>query len=102
VLKRLVDELAMQRRDVLSLHVASDPSLALDVLVFTLADADTTDWKNKAASTLRGGVPNGPIIGLNPLMLRLVQAWPSFGPVSMKAGAPVTARCPVRPFPQSR
>lgn len=64
--KRLVDELAMQRRDVLSLHVASDPSLALDVLVFTLADADTTDWKNKAASTLRGGVPNGPIVGFEP------------------------------------
>ncbi|OZA18168.1 MAG: chromosome partitioning protein ParB [Novosphingobium sp. 17-62-19] len=65
--KRLVDELAMQRRDVLSLHVASDPSLALDVLVFTLADAETTDWKNKSASTLRGGVPNGPIVGFEPI-----------------------------------
>jgi ParB family chromosome partitioning protein len=49
VLKRLVDELAMQRRDVLSLHVASDPSLALDVLVFTLADADTTIGRTSAA-----------------------------------------------------
>lgn len=65
--KRLVDELAMQRRDVLALHVASDPSLALDVLVFTLADVDTSDWKNKAASTLRGGVPNGPIVGFEPV-----------------------------------
>jgi len=64
--KRLVDELAMQRRDVLSLHVASDPTLALEVLVFTLADADTNDWKSRAASTLRGGTPNGPIIGFEP------------------------------------
>ena len=43
--RRLVDELAMQRRDVLSLHIASDPGLALDLLVFTLADGDTHDWR---------------------------------------------------------
>lgn len=61
--KRLVDELAMQRRDVLALHVASDPGLALDFLVFTLADADTHDWRSQSATTLRGGVPAGPIVG---------------------------------------
>jgi len=61
--KRLVDELAMQRRDVLALHVASDPGLALDLMVFTLADADTHDWRARAASTLRAPVPAGPIIG---------------------------------------
>lgn len=61
--KRLVDELAMQRRDVLALHVASDPGLALDIMVFTLADADTHDWRSRAATTLRGSVPAGPIIG---------------------------------------
>ncbi|WP_109807386.1 ParB/RepB/Spo0J family partition protein [Sphingosinithalassobacter portus] len=61
--KRLVDELAMQRRDVLSLHVASDPGLSLDIMVFTLADADTHDWRSRAATTLRGGVPAGPIVG---------------------------------------
>ncbi|NLR71692.1 ParB/RepB/Spo0J family partition protein [Novosphingobium sp. ERN07] len=59
--KRLVDELAMQRRDVLALHVASDPGLALDLMVFTLAD--THDWRARAASTLRAPVPAGPIIG---------------------------------------
>jgi ParB family chromosome partitioning protein len=64
--RRLVDELAMQRRDVLALHVASDPSLALDLMVFTLADADSRDWQARAATTLRGGVPNGPIIGFEP------------------------------------
>jgi ParB family chromosome partitioning protein len=61
--KRLVDELAMQRRDVLALHVASDPGLALDVMVFTLADADTHDWRTRAATTLRAPLPAGPIIG---------------------------------------
>ncbi|MEO0032466.1 MAG: hypothetical protein RIS94_2224 [Pseudomonadota bacterium] len=64
--KRLVDELAMQRRDVLALHVASDPALAMDVMVFLLADADSTDWNRTSSSTLRGGVPNGPIFGFEP------------------------------------
>ena len=61
--KRLVDELAMQRRDVLALHMASDPGLALDFMVFTLADADTHDWRSRLATTLRGGAPAGPIVG---------------------------------------
>lgn len=61
--KRLVDELAMQRRDILSLHIAPDPGLALDLLVFSLADADTHDWRSRASTTLRGGVPAGPIVG---------------------------------------
>lgn len=59
--KRLVDELAMQRRDVLSLHVASDPGLALDLLVFTLAEADTVDWRSRSATTIRGAAPSGPL-----------------------------------------
>jgi ParB family chromosome partitioning protein len=57
--KRLVDELAMQRRDILSLHIASDPGLALDLMVFTLADADTHDWRSRASTTLRGGACQG-------------------------------------------
>jgi ParB family chromosome partitioning protein len=61
--RRLVDELAMQRRDVLALHVASDPGLALDIMVFTLADADNHDWRARAATTLRAPVPAGPIAG---------------------------------------
>src|SRR3546814_3941977 len=53
----------MQRRDVLALHVASDPGLALDIMVFMLVDADTHDWRARAATTLRAPVPAGPIIG---------------------------------------
>lgn len=64
--RRLVDELAMQRRDVLALHVMADPALALDLMVFTLADADTNDWQAKVATTIRGGMPNGPISGFEP------------------------------------
>lgn len=64
--KRLVDELAMQRRDVLALHVASDPALALDLMVFSLADADTLDWRARAATTLRGPLSAGPIVGFEP------------------------------------
>lgn len=64
--KRLVDELAMQRRDVLALHVASDPGLALDVLVFVLADVESIGWHSRSPSTLRGGAPSGPIMGFEP------------------------------------
>jgi ParB family chromosome partitioning protein len=56
----------MQRRDVLSLHVASDPGLALDLLVFTLADADTLDWRSRSATTISGSYPSGPIVGFEP------------------------------------
>jgi ParB family chromosome partitioning protein len=45
------------------LHVASDPGLALDIMVFTLADADTHDWRARPSTTLRAPVPAGPIIG---------------------------------------
>ena len=50
----------MQRRDILALHVASDPALALDFAIFTLADADSHDWNAKEATTLRGPVSHGP------------------------------------------
>src|SRR3546814_19049984 len=61
--KGRVDELAMQGRVFLALHVASDPGLALDIMVFTLVDADTHDWRARAATTLRAPVPAGPSIG---------------------------------------
>ena len=61
--QRLLDELAMQRRDILAIHLANDPALALDVLVFTLADADAHDWRSKKATTLTGSVASGPVVG---------------------------------------
>jgi ParB family chromosome partitioning protein len=93
--RRLVDELAMQRRDVLALHVASDPGLALDVMVFTLADADTHDWRARAATTLRAPVPAGPIAGFEakdaPASLALAEL--RFGlDESWRGGADATSR----------
>jgi ParB family chromosome partitioning protein len=61
--QRLLDELAMQRRDILAIHLANDPALALDFMVFTLADADGHDWRAKKASTLVGSVSSGPVSG---------------------------------------
>lgn len=61
--QRLVDELAMQRRDVLALHVASDPALALDLFVFILADADTYRWASSPGLTIRGSAASGPAHG---------------------------------------
>ncbi len=61
--QRLVDELAMQRRDVLALHVASDPALALDLFVFILADADTYRWSSSPGLTIRGSASSGPAHG---------------------------------------
>lgn len=61
--QRLLDELAMQRRDILAIHLANDPALALDFMVFMLADADGHDWRAKKASTLIGSVASGPVTG---------------------------------------
>ncbi|HMU20676.1 MAG TPA: ParB/RepB/Spo0J family partition protein [Sphingorhabdus sp.] len=61
--QRLGDELAMQRRDVLALHVASDPALALDLFVFILADADTYRWSTSPGLTIRGSASSGPAHG---------------------------------------
>ncbi|MGB3409396.1 MAG: ParB/RepB/Spo0J family partition protein, partial [Jannaschia sp.] len=61
--QRLLDELAMQRRDILAIHLAKDPALALDFMVFTLADADGHDWRAKKASTLVGSLASGPVAG---------------------------------------
>ena len=61
--QRLLDELAMQRRDILALHLAHDPALALDLMVFTLADRDSSDWRTRPAITITGSAPHGPVPG---------------------------------------
>lgn len=61
--QRLLDELAMQRRDILSIHLSNDPALALDLAVFMLADADGHDWRAKKAGTICGPVAGGAASG---------------------------------------
>jgi ParB family chromosome partitioning protein len=88
--QRLVDELAMQRRDILALHLASDPALALDVFVFALADKDQLDWRENDGLTLSGNAPSGPIfefeaagspatVGLAELRSGLDESWRGAG-----------------------
>ena len=64
--KCLLDELAMQRRDVLAIHLANEPALALNLMVFTLADADGRDWRAKKGVTIAGPVAGGPASGFEP------------------------------------
>jgi ParB family chromosome partitioning protein len=62
--QRLVDELAIQRRDILALHLAVDPALALDLAVFLMADRETGGhWRDRAGSSLMVIPPSDPVIG---------------------------------------
>lgn len=57
------DEVAKAEEELVAIHLASDPALALDFMVFTLADADGHDWRAKKASILAGSVAPGPVAG---------------------------------------
>ena len=61
--QRLVDELAMQRRDILALHLANDPALALDMAVFAITDRQRIGWTDGAGSTLQAPTASGPVHG---------------------------------------
>ncbi len=65
----LADELAMARRDVLALHIASDASIALDLAIFTLADKAVGKYGEHGCSLavnrrndpiVRNGLPDSP------------------------------------------
>lgn len=56
---KLFDELAIQRRNILSASLLTDPGLALDFAIFALSD---TSYDSKGTS-LRGGRPNDPANG---------------------------------------
>ncbi len=61
--QRLVDELAMQRRDLLAAHVAADPGLALDLAIFLMADRETGYTGEKSGSSLVANPPSDPVAG---------------------------------------
>ncbi len=61
--QKLIDELAMQRRDILALHLANDPALALDVAVFSIADDSRAGRSEPSGTTLRGTAASGPVHG---------------------------------------
>lgn len=59
--QRLVDELAMQRRDILAVHVAADPGLALDLAIFLMIDREAGYSNEKSGSSLVAMPPSNPV-----------------------------------------
>ncbi|HEY1145321.1 MAG TPA: chromosome partitioning protein ParB, partial [Allosphingosinicella sp.] len=57
----LVDELAIQRRDILAVHVAADPAFALDLAIFLMVDRGETYSSEKSGSTLSAARPSNPV-----------------------------------------
>lgn len=61
--QRLADELAMQRRDILAVHVAADPALALDLATFLMVDGQVNYAFEKSGSSLAATRPTDPVPG---------------------------------------
>jgi ParB family chromosome partitioning protein len=59
--RALVDELAIQRRDILGVHVAGDPAFALDLASFLMVDGEATYSSEKKGSTLSAPRPSDPV-----------------------------------------
>lgn len=59
----LVDELAIQRRDILAVHVAADPELALDLATFMMVDRGGGRDFTRVGSSLIAMPPSSPVIG---------------------------------------
>lgn len=73
--RALLDELAIQRRDILSVHVASDPSFALDLAIFLMVDRDARYSSGKSGSTLSAWPPSDPVAGFKTPSARATLAW---------------------------
>jgi ParB family chromosome partitioning protein len=61
--RALIDELAIQRRDVLAVHVAADPGLALDLAIFLMVDRDAVCSSERNGSSLLALAPADPVVG---------------------------------------
>jgi ParB family chromosome partitioning protein len=61
--RALIDELAIQRRDVLAVHVAADPALALDLAIFLMVDREAGYSSEKSGSSLLAMPPSDPVFG---------------------------------------
>ncbi len=58
--QRLTDELAIQRRDILAVHVAADPDFALDLAIFLMVDSGHGERDGSSLSAQR---PGDPVLG---------------------------------------
>jgi ParB family chromosome partitioning protein len=61
--RALLDELAIQRRDILSMHVAADQGFALDLAIFLMVDQAETYSFEKSGSTLSAPRASNPVFG---------------------------------------
>ena len=61
--RTLVDELAIQRRDLLAVHVEAAPAFALDLAIFLMADGETGYCAGRKGSTLSASRPGDPAFG---------------------------------------
>jgi ParB family chromosome partitioning protein len=59
----LADELAIQRRDILAVHIAADPGLALDLAIFLMIDRHAGYSSEKSGSSLVALPPTDPVFG---------------------------------------
>ncbi len=59
----LVDELAIQRRDILAVHLTADAALALDLAIFVMVDGDSAYASEKSGSSLSARPPYDPVTG---------------------------------------
>ena len=56
--QKLVEELAVQRRDILAINLASNPAIALDYLIFAIADVRARSGAQALGTTLRAPSPS--------------------------------------------
>jgi ParB family transcriptional regulator, chromosome partitioning protein len=61
--RALIDDLAIQRRDVLGVHVAADPELALDLATFLMVDREAVCSSERTGSSLIALAPSDPVFG---------------------------------------
>jgi ParB family chromosome partitioning protein len=56
--QKLVEELSVQRRDILAINLASNPAIALDYLIFAIADSRALYSAQALGTTLRAPSPS--------------------------------------------
>ena len=74
--RSLTDELAVQRRDLLAVHIAHNPGVALDLMIFALADAATRTRCGDGGGVSIAARPNG----------RGVAGFKTTGPIAEELG----------------
>ena len=61
--QRLLDELAIQRRDILAVHIAADAGLALDLAIFLMNDREAGHSSERSGFSLTAPAAPNPVFG---------------------------------------